>query len=116
MKYNSLGGTSMEQKSDSNLAMACHLLGLVGFLGPLIIWLMKKDESPTVDKHGKESLNFQISIMIYSAGASILIFLLVGFILLPAVMIFDCIMVMVATIKTSKGKDFKYPLTLRLIK
>jgi uncharacterized Tic20 family protein len=77
---------------------------------------MKKDESPTVDKHGKESLNFQISIMIYSAGASILIFLLVGFILLPAVMIFDCIMVMVATIKTSKGKDFKYPLTLRLIK
>ena len=56
----------MPQKNDNALAMACHLLGLVGLLGPLIIWLIKKDESPAVDKNGKESLNFQLSITIYS--------------------------------------------------
>lgn len=106
----------MEEKKDNSLAMACHLLGLVGFLGPLIIWLIKKDESPAVDKNGKESLNFQISIMIYSFAAWLSMFILIGVLLLPAVIVFNYVMVIIATVKVNKGEDFKYPLCIRLIK
>ncbi|MBU1121203.1 MAG: DUF4870 domain-containing protein [Candidatus Omnitrophota bacterium] len=106
----------MEQKKDNTLAMACHLLGLVGILGPLIIWLIKKDESPAVDKNGKESLNFQISITIYSFIAWITAFIAVGFILFPAVIIFNYVMVIIATVKVNKGADFRYPLCIRFIK
>lgn len=106
----------MEQKSDNSLPMACHLLGLIGFLGPLVIWLIKKDESALVDKHGKESLNFQISIMIYFFIAFMLTFILIGFLLAPAVIIFNYVMVIVAAVKVNNGEDFRYPLCLRLIK
>jgi hypothetical protein len=106
----------MDQKNENNMAMACHLLGLVGFLGPLILWLIKNGESPAVDKHGKESLNFQLSILIYLAGAWISSFILIGFILFPAVTIFDYVMIIIAAVKTSKGEDFKYPLCIRFVK
>jgi len=106
----------MSQNQDKNLAMACHLLGLLGFLGPLVIWLIKKDESATVSQHGKEALNFQLSILIYSVGAWLTAFILIGFLLMPAVAIFNLVMIIIAAIKTSNGEDFKYPLCLRLIK
>lgn len=110
----------MEQKQDKTLAMVCHLLGLTGFIGPLVIWLMKKNESPIVNTHGKESLNFQISIHIYFISAILFshILPLVELVVLfaVAVMIFNYAMIIQATIKTNKGEDFKYPLSLRLIK
>lgn len=106
----------MGQNDNKNLAMACHLLGLLGFLGPLVIWLIKKDESATVNQHGKEALNFQISILIYSVGAWVSAFILIGFLLMPAVAIFNLVMIIIAAIKASNGEDFKYPLCLRLIK
>ncbi len=105
-----------QNTQDNNLAMACHLLGLVGFIGPLIIWLLKNNESPAVDKNGKESLNFQISMLIYLIGAWISSFILIGFVLFPAVIIFNYVMVIIAAVKTSKGEDFKYPLCIRFIK
>jgi hypothetical protein len=106
----------MEQKNENNMAMACHLLGLTGVLGPLIIWLIKNAESPAVDKHGKESLNFQLSILVYAFGAWLSSFILIGFVLFPAVIIFDYVMVIIAAVKTSKGEDFKYPLAIKFIK
>ena len=100
----------------------CHvsaLLGLVfpfGFIvGPLVAWLIKRSEFPSVDSNGKESLNFQLSCLIYMMIAGLLIFVLVGFILLPAVVIFDVVMIIVASIQVSEGKNFRYPLTIRLI-
>ena len=106
----------MEQKNENTMAMACHLLGLIGFVGPLIIWLIKNAESPAVDKNGKESLNFQLSILIYSLGAWLSSFILIGFVLFPAVIIFNYVMVVIAAVKTNKGEDFKYPLCIRFIK
>ncbi|MCF6177344.1 MAG: DUF4870 domain-containing protein [Victivallaceae bacterium] len=105
-------------------AMLCHLTALsfyVGvpfgnILGPLIIWLIKKDEMPTVDKHGKESLNFQISMTIYGLIASLLIFVFIGFLLVPIVVIAQIIFVVIASIKANNGEFYNYPLTIRFIK
>ena len=102
--------------------MLCHLsaLGVFVFplgnvIGPLIVWLVKKEESPFVDDQGKESLNFQISFTIYCLVASILILVAIGVILLIALGIAFLILVIIASIKANEGEEFRYPLTLRLI-
>ena len=104
--------------------MLCHLTALSVFVGipfgnilaPLVIWLMKKDVYPIVDVHGKESLNFQISMSIYGLVSLLLCFVLVGFILLPAIFITNLIQVIVASLRADKGEPYRYPLTLRFIK
>jgi uncharacterized protein len=101
----------------------CFLPAIAHIIGPLIIWLLKKDEFPEVDDQGKESLNFQISMLIYTAllavAVFILMFVLVGFLLLPlfgVLYLLDIVLVIVASIKASEGKLYRYPLTIRLIK
>jgi uncharacterized Tic20 family protein len=104
--------------------MLCHLAALAGFvgvpfgniIGPLIIWLIKRQEIPFVDEQGKESLNFQISLTIYSIVAALLIFVVVGIFLLFAIIIFGLIMVIIASVKTNNGESYRYPLTIRIIK
>src|SRR5574340_957366 len=110
---------SQEEKT---WGMACHLSALAGLvtglgfiLGPLIVWLIKKDLFPFVDDQGKESLNFQISMFIYGIVAAILIVVLIGFVLLPLVGLFDIIMVIVAAIAASNGQTFRYPMTIRFL-
>ena len=66
-------------KDARNMAMLCHLLAIfTGFLGPLIIWLIKKDEDPFVDEHGKEALNFQITVFIAMFVSGILTMVCIG--------------------------------------
>ena len=106
--------------------MLAHLLALAVFIlpsfgniiGPLIIWLIKKDESVFVDKNGKESLNLQISVTIYMIAAVILTVLSLGilFLLPVAVSIVWLVYVVIATVKVSNGEDYSYPLTIRFIK
>ena len=112
----------MDQKQERTWGMLCHLsaLGVFVFplgnvIGPLIIWLIKKDESPFVDDQGKESLNFQISFTIYCAISVILIVVVIGIILLIALGIGFLILVIIASIKANEGEEYRYPLTLRLI-
>ncbi len=100
----------------------CHvsaLLGLVfpfGFIvGPLVVWLIKRNEFPSVDSNGKEALNFQLSCLIYLAISAFLCLVIVGFFLLAVVAIFDVVMIIVASIQVSEGKSFRYPLSIRLI-
>ncbi|OEU58996.1 MAG: hypothetical protein BA870_00680 [Desulfuromonadales bacterium C00003094] len=118
--------------AESNWATFCHLSALAGYLlpfsypfscvllgnliGPLIIWLLKKDLSPSVDQHGKEALNFQISISIYALAASALIVILIGIPLLIGLAVFNFILIIVAAVKCKNGKAFRYPLSLRLLK
>jgi uncharacterized Tic20 family protein len=109
--------------SDRTLDALCHLLALAGLvgipfgnvLGPLILWIVKKDEIPSVDFHGKESVNFQISMTIYTIAAGLSIFLVVGFVLLPAVLIVNLVFVIIAGIKASQGEPYRYPLSIRFI-
>lgn len=104
--------------------MFCHLAALAGFtgipfaniIGPLIVWLMKKDEYPGVDAHGKESLNFQISMTIYMIVSAILIIVVVGGFLMIALSILDLVCIIIASIKANKGEPYQYPLTIRFIK
>jgi len=100
-----------------NMAMLCHLLGFfTSFIGPLIIWLLKKDEDSFIDQQGKEALNFQITIIIASFAAGLLSFLCIGFLLMPVVAILDLVFVIMACIKSSKGEAYRYPVSIRLIK
>jgi uncharacterized protein len=102
---------------DKNLALLSHLLCFIGgVFAPLIIWLIKKDQSPYVEDHAKESLNFQISIMIYSFVSAILCLILIGVVLLVVIGIAALVLIIIATIKASQGERYRYPLTIRLIK
>lgn len=113
-----------EDKDSRMWSMFCHLTALSAFIGipfgniigPLIIWLIKKDDFPMVDDHGKESLNFQISMTIYTIVSFFLCFILIGFLLLPAVLLVDLILVIIASVKANKGDAYRYPFTVRFIK
>ena len=102
---------------DRNFAVIAHLLGiLISFLGPLIIWLIKKDDSPFVDDQAKEALNFQITVFIAEAVAGMLVPVLgLGCILLPVVLVANFILCIVAAVAASQGRWYRYPMTLRLI-
>lgn len=111
-------------QDDKTFGMFVHLAALAQFviptfgnvIGPLVIWLIKKDQSPWVDRQGKEALNFQISIALYALISAILIPIIIGIFLLIAVGIFWLIMVILATIRVSEGEVFKYPLCIRFIR
>ncbi|CAM3946989.1 MULTISPECIES: DUF4870 domain-containing protein [Pseudoalteromonas] len=110
-------------KDERMWAMLCHLSALAGFvvplgaiLGPLVVWLIKKEEMPLVAEHGRKSLNFQITMLIAYILCFILMFAVIGVILLPIVAIFSFIMVVIGAIKTNDGKPFSYPFSLNLIK
>lgn len=104
-------------KDERTMAMLIHgLQFFVSILAPLIIWLMKKDESKFIDYHGKEALNFQISIFIYSTVAALSMLVLIGFLLLPAIIIAYYVLLIIAAIKANEGEYYKYPLIIRFIK
>lgn len=108
--------------TDNSLAVVMHLLGFAGFvfpfgniLAPLILWLVKRSESPFLDRVGKEVLNFQISYTIYVAVAGVLCFVLIGFLVLPIIGLLWIIFMIIAAVKTGNGESYSYPLTIRLL-
>ncbi|KPM79679.1 MULTISPECIES: DUF4870 domain-containing protein [Pseudoalteromonas] len=110
-------------KDQRTWAMFCHLSALAGLLfpfgsviGPLIVWLVKKEEMPLVAEHGRKSLNFQLTMMIAYIVCFMLMFVVVGVILLPLVALFSLIMVVVSAIKANDGKEVKYPMAIEFIK
>jgi uncharacterized Tic20 family protein len=84
-------------------------------LAPLIIWLIKRDSSPELNAHGKEAVNFQISMLIYNAIAAVFCLVLVGFVFLAVLWILNAIFVIIAAIKASDGEFYRYPMTIRFI-
>ena len=112
-------------KDDKLWAMLCHLSALASYLGvpfgnilgPLVIWLIKKDESAFVDVNGKKALNFQISLMIYGLAATPLICLgPVIFIVIIPLMIIGLIFPIVAAVKANNGEEYNYPISIQFIK
>lgn len=101
-----------------------HAIALIGFfvpwaghiVGPLVIWLAKRDESAELDAQGKESVNFQIGMLIYNVIAGLLCIVLIGIPILIILHILNPIFVVIASIQASDGKVFRYPLSLRLLK
>ena len=101
----------------------CHASALIGFfvpwgghiLAPLVVWLIKRGESPAVDEHGKESLNFQLSMLIYNIIAGILVLVLIGFVLLPILHVLNVVFVILASLRASEGTLYRYPITIRFL-
>ncbi|MDQ3118869.1 MAG: DUF4870 domain-containing protein [Verrucomicrobiota bacterium] len=101
----------------------CHASALLGVflhfpghvLAPLLVWLMKRDESPEIDAHGKEALNFQISMLIYNAVAAVFCLVLIGFLILPFLWVLNAVFVIIAAVQASDGKLYRYPMTIRFI-
>jgi uncharacterized Tic20 family protein len=118
-----MSDTPTQQPSETrNWALACHLGGLAIFTGipfgnilvPLVIWLLKRNADPFIDRHGRESLNFQVTMLAYGVVAFLLIFVAIGVLLLPVLLIADIVLMVRAAIAASEGRDYRYPFTLRL--
>ena len=108
---------------ERNWGMFCHLAGFAGIIipfgsiiGPLIIWLVKRDEMPFVNYNGKEALNFQITVMIGFVGAWVLMFVLIGALLMPLLLIANLVFCILAAVAVSKGEHYRYPFAIRLLK
>lgn len=110
-------------KDERTWGMLSHLLALVGYtvipfgniIAPLLIWLVKKDQSQFVADQAKESLNFQISLTLYAVISGILVLVVIGIFMLIALYIAGIILTIMATIKANEGQMYRYPFTLRLI-
>lgn len=116
---------------DTKWAMAAHLLGLIsvagywGFLGPLVIWLVRKGNSPFVDEHAVESLNFQITVLLVAivggailavlglltCGMGFFLFFPAGILLVFVIVVF-CIQ---GGLAASRGESYEYPICIRLV-
>jgi uncharacterized Tic20 family protein len=88
---------------------------VIGFVAPLVVWLVFKDRSPFVDRQAKEALNFQIAYLVYFVVAGVSIVALVGLLLLPIVAVAWLVLMIVATLKASQFEDYRYPAIFRVI-
>ena len=112
-------------KTDENLwPILCHLSGLLlyvgipfaNIIGPLVIWLIKKDEIPQLNAHGKAAINFQISLVIYFIACIPLCIIVIGFFGIIALGILNIIFIIIATIKAADGQVYDYPLSIKFLK
>ncbi len=104
-------------KDDCTMAMLAHLLGIFsGFLGALIIWLVKKDQSKFVDDQAKEALNFQLALLIGYVVSSVLVWcFLIGVITGLLLYVLNIVFCIIAALAANKGQAYRYPLTIRMI-
>lgn len=99
-----------------SLAMLAHLLGLLtGFVGPLVIYLVNGEKNSFVRHHAAESLNFQITLTIAALGSVLAMLILVGFLLLPVVVIGGIVLQIIGAVKANAGEWWRYPVNLRLV-
>lgn len=108
---------------DKQYAMFIHLsqfagllIPLLGWALPLILWQTKKNTSPFIDTNGKIVMNWIISSLIYGIICYLLVFLLIGFVLLPALGICSIIFIIIGSIKANNGEIWPYPLSIHFIK
>lgn len=102
-----------EEKSTGMLA---HLLGLLGFLGPLIVFLVVDEkQKPFSKKQAKEALNFQLFIIMCHIISSLLWVVAIGLLTTPIIAIYGLVFTIIATVKANNGEDYKYPITIRFI-
>ena len=121
-------GPPLSASEERTWAMVAHIGVLVaawfamGFLCPLIIWLVFRYRSDFVRRHAVESLNFQISLLIYTAIAVVLVLITFGLgvlIIVPLIVIgavAAVVVIVLATIAASSGQEYRYPLTIRLVR
>ena len=112
-------------ETDRSWCIGLHLSGLAGIIfgwalahiiAPLVIWLIKRADSPAIDSTGKEVLNFQISYSIYMAVAGLLCFVFIGFLIFPILFVAWLTLIIIAAVKTSNGENYRYPGIIRFFR
>lgn len=113
---------ALEPRTDErNWAMSAHVLSFVsawfalGLFAPLIVLLLKGGDSEFVRRHSVESLNFQINAFVWTVLFGLLIFVGIGIVLLPIYGVFYVACVITGAVRASGGREYRYPLTLRLV-
>lgn len=115
------GGSGARTPDEMTWGGAAHWSAFVAafvalaFLGPLVVLLVKGNESPYVRRQAVESLNFQISILIYGIVSFVLCFVLIGFLLLPIVGLMWLVFTIIGSVRAARGEEYHYPLTIRLV-
>ena len=111
------GLVSAESPDAKTWAMIAHLLAIFfGWLPPLIIWLVKKDESPFVNQQGKEALNFELTLLIGFIVGAVTAVIVIGFLIIIAAWVLNIVFNIIATMEVNKGKPYRYPICIRFIK
>ena len=103
---------------DRVYALCIHLSLLLAFapvFPALIMWLIRKDESGFVDDHGREAVNFQISLVIYYVVAGLLSTVCIGFALIPAIYVLGLVGMIAAARAANRGEYYRYPMCIRLL-
>lgn len=109
--------STVPTSDEKTIAILSHVLGFfTSFIGPLVIYLVKKDESEFIAAHAKESLNFQLTVFIGYFVSFILMIILIGVLLACVLSLVNLVLIIVATIRASEGRLYKYPFSLKLIK
>jgi hypothetical protein len=113
---------TIDNKDERMWGMLCHLSALSGciipfgnIIGPLIVYSIKKDEYAFVTDQGKESLNFQISILIYLFVGGVISIFFVGFFLIIALALVALILSVVASVRANDGEYYRYPMSIKFI-
>lgn len=108
---------SQPTQDEKTLAILTHLSGIFfSIIVPLIVWLTSKETKPWLADQAKEALNFQITVLIGYIISSALMIVLVGFITFMIVWALSIILSIIAAVRVSQGVDFRYPMTVRLVK
>lgn len=109
-------------KEERIWALFCHISSFAGYLipfgnilAPLIIWILKREESELIDDQGKEAFNFQVSVTLYFIMSIILVIFLIGIPLLIGLLFFHVIVTIIAGIRANDGEKYRYPLTIRFV-
>jgi uncharacterized Tic20 family protein len=120
--YDPAASSAVVPSEDRNWAMGAHLSAFLaayialGFLGPLVVLLVRGDRSQFVRQHAVEALNFNITVLIYIAIGVVTIIIGIGILVLVAVGILYVVTVIIGASRASSGEAFRYPLTIRFVK
>jgi uncharacterized Tic20 family protein len=114
------GSVSTPTQDERTWGTIAHLAAFAGFfapfagnaIGPLVVWLIKREQSAFVEAHAKEALNFNITVLI---GYCVIV-VFIGFLLMGALFFYWLAMTIVAAIKAGEGVSYRYPFALRLVK
>ena len=120
---------AVAERDARNWAVIAHvsafvglLTGVLGFMGPLVVYLIKKDDHPFIRDQSAEALNFNLSVLLYAVilgiATFVLFFLIIGIFLIPVLIALGIawvVLIIVAAVKASKGEAYRYPLTIRFV-
>jgi hypothetical protein len=115
--------TGLPTQDERTWGMVAHLAALAFFimpfgniLGPLVVWLAKRDHSAFVAQHAKEALNFNITVLIGALVCGVLLVLSIGILLGAVLFVFWLVMTIIAALKANEGLAYRYPFTVRFVK